>query len=303
MSRSILTSLARDLVGGNTVLVKPSSRATAVVSALGPLLTDAQMPPGVCNIVFGPGETLGRFVCEHPGVAAIRLFGRADTGRAVVAAVSAQLKRTSLALGAKNAAIVLKDADLDRAAPGLVRAAFGRGGLDPWALSKILVAREIAPELLRRLRELAPPTLRLPTDEDVARFARVVDLARREDGRLTGGEVDGRLVTPAIVGELTNCSEIHQDELFLPLLTVNEIKYAHEGVKWANSSPYGRAVAIFTANDASARKLADQLNVGTVWLNAWRDDDVASFGRDQKASAFGEPDDLAFAQRPAVVVS
>ena len=302
--RTILPRVASLLVGGNTVIIKPSSHHTEVVAALTPTLANAGMPPGVVNVVFGPGATLGHFLCEHPGVPAIALTGRTETGRAVAAAAGPQLKRLSLALGAKNAAIVLKDADLDAAVPCLLRAAFARGGVDPFALTKILVAREIATELLARLRAQSPARVTLPTAHDAAVFAKYVALARAENGGLTGGVVEGREVSPAIVSELTHCSEIHQDELLVPLLTVNEIKYAHEGVKWANTAPFGRAAAVFTANDASARKLAGQLNVGTVWINGWFDQAASTgIGPDRKASGFGQPFAPDFAQAAAVVIA
>ena len=285
--RTVLPHLGALLAAGNAVLFKPSSRATAVAAVIARALAESEIPAGVCNIVVGPGPVVGKFMVEHPGVPALLFFGRSATGRLVMAAASAQLKRLAMGLGAKNAALVLKDADLDLAIPHLIRGAFQRAGIDPLGLSKILVARELEDELLSRLRTAAAGAFALPTDADVARFNDAVALARRENGRVTGGEVDGRSVTPAVVHDLTHCSEIHQDELLVPLITVNAVKYAHEAVKWANTSPYGRAAAVFTRNVDLGLKLAGQLDVGTVWINQWGDH---APGPARKTSGVGDPD-------------
>lgn len=294
--RTLLPWAASLLTCGNTLVTKPSSRGADEVRGLFTSL--GTLPAGVCNIVFGAREPVGRFLVEHPGVPAIAFAGSSESGRRVMAQAAPQLKRLMLSLGAKNAAIVLKDADLDRAAHVLSRAAFAHGGVDPYALGKILVQQDVFDDFAARFAAQAPPWLDTP-----AAFDHWIELARREDGKVTGGHREGGRLSPAIVRELTNCSEIHQTELLGPLVTLNSVKYPAEGVKWANTSPYGRAGAVWTANVELGRRLAKSLIVGTAWVNGWRDHAAnPKLGHPARASAFGVAGPLELGTRATVVV-
>ena len=295
-ARTLKPWAAALLTAGNALVIKPSSRGADEVRALIPTL--AKLPAGVCNIVFGAGEPVGRFLVEHPGVPAIAFAGTSETGRKIMAQAAPQLKRLHLKLGAKNAAIVLKDADLNAAARTLARWAFADGGVDPFAVGKILVQQDVFDAFLNLLTAAAPDAVDGSPD-----FDRWVALARAENGRVTGGAREGSRVTPALVSELTNCSEIHQTELLQPLVTINSIKYPADGVKWANTSPYGLAGAVWTANVELGRKLARQLIVGTAWVNGWFDPaNPAPLGVGARASAAGLSDILDLGTRQTVVV-
>ena len=124
-----------------------------------------------------------------------------------------------------------------------------------------------------------------------------VEIARKEDGKvLTGGEFpenlgdefkNGYFLRPTVIKDLTQCSEIHQTEIFGPVVTVNSFKYLHEGVKWANTSPYGLSASVWTKDLSKAHKMARDLKVGTVWVNTWLKRDLRMPFGGQKASGLG----------------
>lgn len=301
--------IAPALATGNTAVCKPSEFTSKTAFLLAEILNEAGVPKGVCNIVFGLGDPVGRMIVEHPGVHLISFTGGTKTGELIQKQSLGQFKKLSLELGGKNATIVLKDVDIKKVVPSIVKSSFLNQGEICLCGSKILVQEDIfeefCSEFAKAVNELKVGN---PLDEKIfmgplisrAHFDKVksfIDLAKSEDGRIiAGGEVpqfedeklrNGYFIRPTVIKDLTNCSEIHQTEIFGPVVTINPFKYLHEGVKWANTSPYGLSASVWTKDLSKAHKVARDLKVGTVWINTWLKRDLRMPFGGQKHSGLG----------------
>jgi len=301
--------IAPCLATGNTAVCKPSELTSKTSFLLGEVLNQAGLPKGVCNIVFGLGDPVGKMIAEHPGTNLVSFTGGTATGTLIQKQTLGQFKKLSLELGGKNATIVLKDVDLKKIMPSLIRSSFLNQGEICLCGEKILVQEEIFEEFCdlfaRASEELIVGD---PKDEKTfmgplisqAHWDKVtsfIDLAKKENGKIIAGggapenlpaELrNGYYLRPTVIKDLTNCSEIHQSEIFGPVVTINSFKYMHEGVKWANTSPYGLSASVWTKDLSKAHKMARDLQVGTVWVNTWLKRDLRMPFGGQKASGLG----------------
>ncbi len=299
--------IAPALAFGNTVVCKPSEFTSKTAFLFGQLLNEAGVPKGVCNIILGRGDPAGSYLVKHPGVPLISFTGGTATGQKIQEMAAGPVKRLSLELGGKNATIVLKDADLAKVIPQIARSSFLNSGEICLCGSKILVQEDIYKEFAQKFVEHVK-TLKVgdPLDKDTfmgpvvskAHFDKVqslIEVARKDGGKfLTGGTPEvpaalknGYYINPTIIDDLTNCSEIHQTEIFGPVVTINSFKYPHDAVKWANNSPYGLSASVWTKNLTLAHKIAADLKVGTVWVNTWLKRDLRMPFGGAKASGLG----------------
>jgi len=300
--------IAPALACGNTVVCKPSEFTSRSAHHLGSLLREAGVPKGVCNIIFGLGDPAGSYLVTHPAVPLISFTGGTVTGQKIQVLAAAHVKRLSLELGGKNASIILKDVDLDKVVPEVVRAGFLNQGEICLCGSKVLVQEEIYDAFLEKfVKAVNDLTVGDPRDPNTfmgplvskVHYNKVVsciEQARREGGKIiAGGEAPqlpaplnkGNFLRPTVIADLTPCSELHQTEVFGPVVTVNSFKYAHEAVKQANLSPYGLSASVWTKNLSQAHKIARDLRVGTVWINTWLKRDLRMPFGGAKASGLG----------------
>lgn len=300
--------IAPALACGNTVICKPSEFTSKTAWLLMGILKAAGVPNGVCNLILGQGEPAGRFLVEHPGVALISFTGGTKTGETIQKLAAPKVKRLSLELGGKNATIVMNDADLKKAIPMIVRSSFLNQGEICLCGSKILVQEQIYEQFLKEflaaVKEIkvgdprAEGTFMGPVIYQ-AHFDKVmaaIALAKKENGKIVcGGNAlslpapfdKGFFIEPTVIEDLTNCSELHQTEIFGPVVTVNSFKYPIDAVKWANNSPYGLSASVWTKDLSRAHKVAAQLDVGTVWINTWLKRDLRMPFGGAKASGVG----------------
>ena len=275
--------IAPALATGNVAVCKPSEFTSQSCFLLADLMARAGLPKGVCNFVFGLGDPVGRTLVEHPGVPLISFTGGTKTGELVQKQSLGHFKKLSLELGGKNATIVLKDVDLKKVVPSILRASFLNQGEICLCGSRILVQEDLFEEFCEVFAEAASQlVVGDPREENTfmgplvskVHYKKVksfVEIARKEDGKvLTGGEFpenlgdefkNGYFLRPTVIKDLTQCSEIHQTEIFGPVVTVNSFKYLHEGVKWANTSPYGLSASVWTKDLSKAHKMARDLKV------------------------------------------
>lgn len=301
--------IAPAIACGNTVVCKPSEWTSKTAYMLGEILNEAGLPKGVCNIILGKGNPAGSYIVQHPGVSLISFTGGTVTGQKIQTMAAAHVKKTSLELGGKNATIVMKDVELAKIIPQVARASFLNQGEICLCGSKILVQEDIYEEFCTKFaahvnglvvgdpmdsKTFMGPIVAKPQYDKVLSL---LEVAKKDGGKVIAGGAkpeslpgelqNGYFLRPTVLKDLTNCSEIHQTEIFGPVVTVNSFKYAHEAVKWANNSPYGLSASVWTKNLTQAHKIAAGLKVGTVWVNTWLKRDLRVPFGGAKASGIG----------------
>ncbi|MBY8858690.1 aldehyde dehydrogenase [Nocardia sp. CA2R105] len=276
--------IAPALAAGNTVVLKPSEFASSSTLALARLWAEAGLPSGVLNVVTG-GSVAGSALVEHPDVAHVSFTGSPGTGSRVAAAASARFKGVTLELGGKSANIVFDDADLDAAVVGALGGIFSAAGQSCVAGSRVLVHRAVHDEVLERLRARAAAiVVGDPAQEstEMGPIANAPQLAKvehyvavgHEDGArlVTGGERvgDGFWFRPTIFADVAADSRLAQEEVFGPVLAVISFDAEEEAVAIANSTRYGLAAGVWTADLARAHRVIRALEAGTVFVNTYR---------------------------------
>ncbi len=273
---------AAALAAGNAVVLKPPEEAPQSGGAVARLLVEAGIPAGVVSLVHGGPDTGEALV--GAGVDGIAFTGSAEVGREIGRRLSAgAFPRPALAeMGGKNAAVVGASADLDAAAEGIARAAFGFSGQKCSACSRAIVVDEVHDGLVERLAELARTTaVGDPADPDavtgpvvngqaVERFERSVAAARREGLVVTGGDRgddSGWFVEPTVVAGLPPGHALTRDELFLPFLTVVRVADFAAALAEANAVPYGLTAGVFSRDDDELEGFLDEVEAGVVYVN------------------------------------
>ncbi|MDT5038659.1 MAG: aldehyde dehydrogenase [Micromonosporaceae bacterium] len=294
--------IAPALACGNTVVLKPAETTPLTALAFAEICQQADLPPGVVNIVTGTGET-GRLLVEHPGVDKVAFTGSTDVGRQIARSVAGTGKRLTLELGGKAANIVFDDAPIDQAVEGIVNGIFFNQGQVCCAGSRLLVQESIATELLAALkRRMSLLRVGDPLDKntDVGAINSAAQLARIR--RLSDiGEQEGadRWTVPCTLPErgfwfaptlFTGVSQAHRiarEEIFGPVLSVLTFRTPAEAVEKANNTPYGLSAGVWTEKGSRILAVADRLRAGVVWANTFNRFDPASPFGGYKESGYG----------------
>ncbi|MDQ7849790.1 MAG: aldehyde dehydrogenase family protein [Armatimonadota bacterium] len=275
------------LVCGNTVVFKPASYTPLLGLKFVQLFEEAGLPPGVLNIVTGPGGAAGEALVQHPQVRLISFTGSTEVGLALAEKCAHLGKRVSLEMGGKNAAIVLPDADLGLATDALIWSAFGTSGQRCTACSRIIVHRDVRAELTERLVErarrlrlgdgLQPETEVGPvvSEAQLQRVHQYVEIGKAEGARLLtgGGRVtDGELArgffyAPTIFDQVRPGMRIEQEEIFGPVTDLIETASLEEAVTILNGTQYGLSASIFTRDINAAMEAIDDIETGIVYVN------------------------------------
>lgn len=275
------------LVAGNTVVLKPASDTPWLGLMLGDILLDAGVPTGVFNCVTGPGGTVGTELVESRDVAGLIFTGSKAVGWEIWQRFNrASIRPCILELGGKNPTIVTARADLEKAAEGVMRSAYGLGGQKCSACSRVYVEWRVAKPfteiLLEKTRALrvGEPTRKdvflgpLINDPAVQTFARAAAQAGRDGRVLTGGRVltdgeyaHGYFVEPTLVAGLPAGHRLEREELFVPLLVLAEVGSLDEAIARANDAEYGLTAGIFSEDDAEVRQFLDRIEAGVTYAN------------------------------------
>ena len=285
--------VAPALAAGCTVVAKPSEETPLTAAALGELSREAGFPPGVLNIVQGRGAECGAAIVAHPGIPTISFTGGTETGARIMSVAGPMFKSVALELGGKNPTIVLDDADLDAAVAGAVRAAFQNQGQICLCGSRVLVARDLYPRFrdafveragaLRIGDPLDPATEQgsLVSEAHRAKVSAAVERARAEGGRvLCGGRAPdpaslpervrgGAYYLPTVIEGLPMACATNQEEIFGPVATLQPFDGDEDAVRLANESAFGLAASVWTGDHARGMRVAERLECGIVWINAW----------------------------------
>ena len=275
------------LLGGNTVVIKPSSASPLSAVNLVKAFIDAGVPKGAINLVMGPGESVGQKLQDHPGVDGIVFTGSYEVGMQLFRSFSKAWPRpTIVEMGGKNPAIVSRKADLEEAAEGIMRSAFGFGGQKCSANSRVYVERSVHDELVRLLVEktekvtIGDPLVRanwmgpVIDQKAVDRHQTAVGEARRDGAVFTGGEhlTDGDFgrgfyVEPTVVGNLPTSHRLFRDELFVPFTAVAAVDSIDEALALANDSVLGLTAGVYSEDPAEVQQFLDTIQAGVLYAN------------------------------------
>jgi len=294
--------IAPALAGGNTVVLKPAETTPLTALLFAEICQQAELPPGVVNIITGAGET-GRALVEHPGVDKVAFTGSTEVGKQIARSVAGTRKRVTLELGGKAANVVFDDAPLDQAIEGIVNGIFFNQGHVCCAGSRLLVQESVADELLDRLKRRLG-TLRLgdPLDKntDIGAINSAAQLARIRELSLVG-EAEGAerwsppcelpdrgyWFPPTLFTGVSQAHRIAREEIFGPVLSVLTFRTPAEAVEKANNTPYGLSAGVWTEKGSRILWMAQRLRAGVVWANTFNRFDPSSPFGGYKESGYG----------------
>ncbi|GAA3789528.1 aldehyde dehydrogenase family protein [Sphaerisporangium flaviroseum] len=277
--------IAMALAAGCSIVAKPPEEAVVTLVELGRLLTRAGLPPGVLNIVLGPGESVGERLVTDPRVDLVSLTGGTETGRRVLALAAANLTPVHLELGGKSPVLVFADADLDQAVGWAMMAAFVNMGEVCVAGSRLLVEEPVYEDVVKGVAAAAAG---LPLGDALAEDTFIGPLISEEhadrvrgfvsratgagDGTVVGAPAvppggPGTFVPPTVLGRVRPGSEIEQREVFGPVLAAMPFSTEDEAIRLANGTSYGLNGTVFTGGLERAFRVADALDCGEVNVN------------------------------------
>ncbi|WP_084964640.1 aldehyde dehydrogenase family protein [Thermoactinospora rubra] len=294
--------IAPALACGNTVVLKPAETTPLTALAFAEICQQADLPPGVVNIVTGAGDT-GAAVVAHPDVDKVAFTGSTEVGRVIARTVAGTNKKLTLELGGKAANIVFEDAPIDQAVEGIVNGIFFNQGHVCCAGSRLLVQESIQEELLDSLRRRMA-TLRVgdPLDKntDIGAINSAEQLAKIRDlsaaGESEGAErwspacelpQRGFWFPPTLFTGVAQSHRIAREEIFGPVLSVLTFRTPAEAVEKANNTPYGLSAGVWTEKGSRILWMADRLRAGVVWANTFNKFDPASPFGGYKESGYG----------------
>jgi aldehyde dehydrogenase (NAD+) len=294
--------IAPALACGNTVVLKPAETTPLTALLLAKIIEEAELPPGVVNIVTGAGET-GAALASHPGVDKVAFTGSTEVGKRIQKALGGTSKRLSLELGGKAANIVFADAPIDQAVEGIVSAIYFNQGHVCCAGSRLLVEESVHDLVVRKLRDRLS-TLRLgdPLDKntDVGAINSKMQLDRIRE-LVAAGEEEGATrysapcalpakgfwFPPTFFTGVSQSSRIAREEIFGPVLSVLTFRTPDEALEKANNTMYGLSAGIWTDKGAKIFWMAQRLRAGVVWANTFNKFDPSSPFGGYKESGFG----------------
>jgi aldehyde dehydrogenase (NAD+) len=294
--------LAPALAAGNTCVLKPAETTPLTALILAEILQQAELPPGVVNIVTGDGST-GAALVDHPGVDKIAFTGSTDVGRLIQRRVASSQKRLTLELGGKGANIVFEDAPIDEMIEGVIDGIFFNQGHVCCAGSRLLVQESVADEVLRRLvRRVEQLRVGDPMDKntDVGAINSADQLERIRE-MTSVGESEGATryssscelpekgywFAPTVFADVSQSHRIARDEIFGPVLSVLTFRTPEEAVAKANNTKYGLACGVWSEKGSRTLWVAQRLRAGVIWANTYNHFDPASPFGGVRESGFG----------------
>lgn len=275
------------LAAGCTAVIKAHELTPLSTLALARIFDEVGVPPGVVNVLTGPGATVGAALAAHPDVDHVSVTGSVAVGKSIMAAGVSTLKKLTLELGGKSPNIILADADFDLAVEGSLWGIFGHGGQMCTAGSRLLVPATLRDEIVERLRARAATILvGDPSDwsTDMGPLISAASLAKVEhhvESALTAGAslatggrradvgLPGHFYEPTILVGVDNHSPAAREEIFGPVLSVIEYRDVEHAVSLANDSDLGLAAGVWARDLEQAWSVARRLRAGTVWINDW----------------------------------
>ncbi|MEY9867137.1 betaine-aldehyde dehydrogenase [Peribacillus sp. B2I2] len=285
----MIREVAPALAAGNAVVLKPASRTPLISTAIVKLIEEnSDFPPGIVNIVSGPGKVIGDEMTTNPDVNAISFTGDTTTGKNLMKKAAEKVKKLALELGGKSPNIIFPDANLNKAIQAVAKSAFITAGQMCFAGSRVIVHESIHEEVVEGLRKQAEKLkvgngLNETTDmgpviseEQLNKILEYCEIGRQDaklitgGNRLTGGDYDkGYYIEPTIFDQVPVESRIAQEEIFGPVLAIQVFRDEKEAISLANGTIFGLAAGVWTKDVNRAVRIAKKVEAGTVWINTY----------------------------------
>ncbi len=294
--------IAPALAAGNTVVLKPAETTSLTALKLAEIIQEADLPPGVVNIITGAGAT-GAALVNHPGIDKIAFTGSTDVGKIIQKAVAASGKRYTLELGGKAANIIFDDATIDQAVEGIVNGIFFNQGHVCCAGSRLFVQEGVAKKVIRKLKDRMETLIvgdPLDKNTDIGAINSKMQLNKINQylkiGVNEGGEMfqtacalpsKGFWCRPTLFTNVAQSSRIVQEEIFGPVLAVQTFRTVEEVIEKANNIPYGLSGGVWTDKGSKIFKVTAALKAGVIWANTYNKFDPTSPFGGYKESGVG----------------
>ena len=279
--------VAPALAAGNTAILKPASYSPLTAIRLGELALEAGIPPGVLNIVTGPGGSAGASIAAHPGIGKVAFTGETTTGQEIMRLAAGNVKKISLELGGKSPNIVFADADLEKFARESPYSVFDNTGQDCCARSRILVERSAHDEVVERFAAATRNVKVGAPSEDATEMGTLVSFKQRDRVRdyieiglaegatlVVGGDAPtdpalagGAYLMPTVFDGVSNDMRIAREEIFGPVVSIIPFDTEEEALRLANATPYGLSGSIWSRDIGKALRAAKALQAGVISVN------------------------------------
>ena len=294
--------LAPALATGNTVVLKPAETTPLTAMKLAEIIQEADLPPGVVNIVNGAGET-GKFLVNHGDINKIAFTGSTDVGKYIMKSVAGSGKKYTLELGGKAANIIFEDAAIDQAVEGIINAIFFNQGHVCCAGSRLYVQEGVADEVIAKLQKRMESLIvgdPLDKNTDIGainskmqldKIKMYVKLGKDEGGKIHQTACSlpkkGYWFAPTIFTDVSQSNRIVQEEIFGPVLAIQTFRTVNEVITKANNSPYGLSGGVWTDKGSKIFKVTQDIRAGVIWANTFNKFDPASPFGGYKESGVG----------------
>jgi aldehyde dehydrogenase (NAD+) len=294
--------IAPALATGNTVVLKPAETTPLTAMKLAELIQDADLPPGVVNIVTGAGET-GAAIVNHPDVDKIAFTGSTEVGKIIQKALASSRKRYTLELGGKAANIIFEDATIDQAVEGVINGIFFNQGHVCCAGSRLFIQESVADTVIRKLKDRMQTLIvgdPLDKNTDIGAINSRMQLDKINEylqlGQDEGAEMwctncdvptSGYFCRPTL---FMNCSQSHrivQEEIFGPVVAIQTFRTVAEALEKANNTPYGLSGGVWTDKGSKIFKVTTKMRAGVIWANTYNKFDPTSPFGGYKESGMG----------------
>lgn len=294
--------IAPALATGNTVVLKPAETTPLTALKLAEIIQEADLPPGVVNILTGAGDT-GAAIVNHPDINKIAFTGSTDVGKIIQRAVAGTDKRVTLELGGKAANIIFEDAPIDQAVEGVINGIFFNQGHVCCAGSRLYVQESVAKEVIRKLKDrmeslIVGDPLDKNTDigainsrQQLATIQKYISIGKKEGAEMYESNCrlpnKGFFCRPTLFTNVAQSNRIAQEEIFGPVLSILTFRTDDEVIEKANNSPYGLSAGVWTDKGSKIFNMTRRMRAGVIWANTFNKFDPTSPFGGYKESGFG----------------
>ena len=294
--------IAPALATGNTVVLKPAESTSITALLLAEIIKEAELPPGVVNIITGDGST-GNLIVNHPDVNKIAFTGSTQVGKSIMQSISGTNKRSTMELGGKAANIIFEDAPLDQAVEGVINGIYFNQGHVCCAGSRLFIQESVYDVVLRKLKDrMQSLVVGNPLDKNtdigavnskqqLATIQKYIDVGVKEGADIFQLNCElpksGYWCPPTLFTNVSQSHSIAKEEIFGPVLAVQTFRTTQEVINKANNTPYGLSAGVWTDKGSKAFNLASKLKAGVIWANTYNKFDPTSPFGGYKESGHG----------------